>query len=71
MTTTSAAPAAGTTDEEWAARRDRSGRSLLRSATTATYDPVVDIDWDAPLEPDLFYVPEHRSSLYGTPLWRA
>ncbi|UYM03491.1 AurF N-oxygenase family protein [Solicola gregarius] len=50
-------------------RREESGASLLRSAATMTYDPVVDIDWDAPLDPDKLYVPEHRSTLYGTPLW--
>ncbi|MGH3359671.1 MAG: AurF N-oxygenase family protein [Nocardioidaceae bacterium] len=50
-------------------RREASGTSLLRSAATMTYDPVVDIDWGAPLERDKLYVPEHRSTLYGTPLW--
>jgi hypothetical protein len=33
------------------------------------YDPLIEIDWDAPPAPDLLYVPEHRASLYGTPLW--
>ena len=51
------------------ADREESGRSLLRSAATITYDPIVDIDWDAPLDPDKLYVPEHRSTLYGTQLW--
>ena len=50
-------------------RREASGASLLRSAATMTYDPIVDIDWDAPLDPDKLFVPEHRSTLYGTPLW--
>lgn len=50
-------------------RREESGRSLLRSAATMTYDPIVDIDWDAPLDPDKLYVPEHRSTLYRTPMW--
>ncbi|MGH3498969.1 MAG: AurF N-oxygenase family protein [Nocardioidaceae bacterium] len=49
--------------------RQRTSASLLRSAVTRTYDPLVDIDWDAPLDPDRFYLPTHRSSLYGTPLW--
>lgn len=49
--------------------RESSGQSLLRSATTMTYDPIVDIDWDAPLEPDRYFMPPHRSSLYGTALW--
>ena len=51
--------------------RETSGASLLRSAATMTYDPVVDIDWDAPLDPDLLYVPEHRSTLSGTPMWES
>src|SRR5690625_2089313 len=50
-------------------RREESGRSLLRSAATMTYDPIVDIDWDAPLDPDKLYVPEHRATLYRTPMW--
>lgn len=50
--------------------RESSGQSLLRSAATMTYDPIVDIDWDAPLEPDRYFVPPHRSSLYGTALWK-
>jgi P-aminobenzoate N-oxygenase AurF len=49
--------------------RERTGERLLRSSATATYDPVVDIDWDAPLEPDRFFAPPHRLSLYGTDLW--
>ncbi|KHL18653.1 UNVERIFIED_CONTAM: membrane protein [Mumia flava] len=52
-----------------AAQREESGRRLLRSAATLSYDPLVDLDWDAPLDPDRFYVPPHRISLYGTPLW--
>jgi hypothetical protein len=31
--------------------------------------PAVDIDWDAPLDPQKTWPPEHRVSLYGTPLW--
>lgn len=50
-------------------RREETGRSLLRSAATMTYDPIVDIDWDAPLDPDKLFIPEHRSTLYGTPMW--
>ena len=49
--------------------RERTAERLLRSSATATYDPVVDIDWDAPLEPDRFFAPPHRLSLYGTDLW--
>jgi len=48
---------------------ERTGERLLRSSATTTYDPVVDIDWDAPLEPGRFFSPPHRLSLYGTDLW--
>jgi P-aminobenzoate N-oxygenase AurF len=51
------------------AARERTSQRLLRSSATTTYDPVVDIDWDAPLEPDRYFVPPHRLSLYGTELW--
>jgi hypothetical protein len=42
---------------------------LLRSAAKRSYDPDVDIDWDAPLVEGAHWMPEHRVSLYGTPLW--
>src|SRR3954451_14966342 len=50
--------------------RDRTATRLLRSSAEHSYDPEVEIDWDAPLAPDRFYTPEHRSSLYGTDLWK-
>src|SRR5690625_2483821 len=62
-----ATPDTHTTEQQ----RERSGTSLLRSAASMTYDPVVDIDWDAPLAPDRYYEPPHRCSLYGTALWDA
>jgi hypothetical protein len=49
--------------------RDRTAARLLRSSAEHSYDPEVEIDWDAPLAPDLYFVPPHRSSLYGTGLW--
>jgi hypothetical protein len=49
--------------------RDRTAARLLRSSAEHSYDPEVEIDWDAPLVPDLYFVPPHRSSLYGTSLW--
>ena len=42
---------------------------LLRASAEHSYDPDVEIDWDAPLADDLYFVPPHRSSLYGTDLW--
>ena len=44
---------------------------LLRGSAKKSYAPVVDIDWDAPLDPDKFFLPPKVVSLYGTPLWDA
>jgi P-aminobenzoate N-oxygenase AurF len=42
---------------------------LLKGSVKKSYAPVVDIDWDAPLDPDKFYLPPRTVSLYGTPIW--
>jgi hypothetical protein len=42
---------------------------LLRSTAARSYDPDLDIDWSAPPLPDKAFLPEHRCSLYGTPLY--
>jgi hypothetical protein len=49
-------------------RQDLSTR-LLGSAAKKSYDPVVDIDWEAPTPPGLYGLSPEWSSLYGTPLW--
>ena len=49
--------------------RDTTARRLLASSAKHSYDPQVDIDWDAPLEPDLYGMSPEWSSLYGTALW--
>jgi hypothetical protein len=49
-------------------REDFSDR-LLKGSVKKSYEPVVDIDWNAPLDPDKFYLPPRVVSLYGTPLW--
>jgi hypothetical protein len=49
--------------------RERVAERLLRSTAARGYDPEVDIDWSAPLEPGKGYLLERRCSLYGTPLW--
>jgi para-aminobenzoate N-oxygenase AurF len=49
-------------------RQDLSTR-LLGSAAKKSYDPVVDIDWDAPIPSDLYGLSPEWSSLYGTPMW--
>src|SRR5580704_8175431 len=49
-------------------REDFSER-LLKGSVKKSYAPVVDIDWEAPLDPDKFYLPPRTVSLYGTPIW--
>ncbi|MFD9704947.1 diiron oxygenase [Lentzea sp. NPDC059081] len=51
------------------ADREKTAERLLKSSAEKFYDPEVDIDWSAPLVDDLFYIPEQRISLYGTPLY--
>lgn len=42
---------------------------LLKSSARQSYDPDVDIDWEAPAVPGLWWMRPERMSLYGTPLW--
>ena len=42
---------------------------LLGSAAKKSYDPVVDIDWTAPIPEHLYGLSPEWSTLYGTPLW--
>ena len=60
--TASMKPPAGPTREELSDR-------LLKGSVKKSYAPIVDIDWDAPLDPDKFFLPPKTVSLYGTPLW--
>ncbi len=49
--------------------RDRTATRLLRSSAEHSYDPEIEIDWEAPFTDGKYFVPVHRSSLYGTALW--
>lgn len=49
--------------------RDVTAERLLESSVRNSYDPDVDVDWDAPLVEGKGYLPEERVSLYGTELW--
>jgi len=42
---------------------------LLRSSARQSYDPELDIDWEAPLVDGLWFMQPERMSLHGTPLW--
>ena len=49
---------------------DRSSvQRLLKSAARHSYDPDIDLDWEAPEVPGLWAMQPERMSLYGTPLW--
>ena len=54
---------AGSADQERQADR------LLRSTAARSYDPELDIDWSAPPQERKVFLPEHRSTLYGTAMW--
>lgn len=49
--------------------REEFSERLLKGSVKKSYEPVVDIDWDAPLDPDKFFLPPRLVSLYGTPIW--
>ncbi|BBF99970.1 MULTISPECIES: AurF N-oxygenase family protein [Pseudonocardia] len=51
------------------ADREDTARRLLRSSVDKSYDPSIDIDWEAPLVEGAYGVVPERVSLYGTPLW--
>jgi hypothetical protein len=61
---TSAVKSGGTTREEFSER-------LLKGSVRKSYAPIVDIDWDAPMEPDKFFLPPRMCTLYGTALWES
>jgi hypothetical protein len=61
--TASVKPTVGPTREEFSER-------LLKGSVKKSYEPVVDIDWDAPLDPDKFFLPPKIVSIYGTPIWQ-
>ncbi|HKT02687.1 MAG TPA: diiron oxygenase [Rugosimonospora sp.] len=52
------------------ASREQTATRLLDASVRHSYDPAVQIDWSAPLDPDRFWIPPERSSLYGTDLWQ-
>lgn len=44
---------------------------LLKSSARHFYDPEVDIDWDAPIDPTLWGMQPEWLSLHGTPAWHS
>lgn len=49
--------------------REDIAQRLLSSSAKASFDPLTEIDWDAPLDESRYAMPPHRVSLYGTALW--
>ena len=49
--------------------RERTGERLLKSSAKLSFDPTVEVDWDADQPAHVFYAPPAFSSLYGTELW--
>lgn len=49
--------------------REELATRLLKSAAKNSYDPLVDIDWEAELSEGKSFMPYERVSLYGTKLW--
>lgn len=50
-------------------REEYSGR-LLKGSVRRSYQPIVDLDWDAPLDPDKYFLPPNVVSLFGTDVWK-
>ena len=48
--------------------REELSSRLLGSAAKKSYDPVIDIDWTAPIPEGLYGLSPEWSTLYGTPL---
>lgn len=48
---------------------ERLATRLLESSVRRSYDPLIEIDWAAPIDEDRFWLDPRRSSLYGTALW--
>ena len=49
--------------------REDIAKRLLRGSAKASFDPLVEIDWDAPVDPGMWALRPERISIYGTPLW--
>lgn len=57
------------TAEENRKARAAIARRLLKGSSGRSYDPVVDLDWDAPLVDGKYFLPPRIVTLYGTDLW--
>ncbi|GED96283.1 AurF N-oxygenase family protein [Gordonia crocea] len=44
---------------------------LLKGSSARSFDPVVELDWEMPLEEGKYFLPPKVVSLYGTTLWNS
>lgn len=70
MTASTRTETGGTGTPPTSTRAEFSER-LLKGSVRKSYAPIVDIDWDAPMDPDKFFLPPKTVSLYNTPMWDA
>lgn len=59
------------TDRPRGRSREDFSQRLLTGSVKKSYEPIVDIDWDAPLDADKLFLPPQMITLYGTPEWDA
>ncbi len=52
-------------------RREQTAARLLRSSHKLSFDPMVEVPWDQPIQPGLRFAPVGRTSLEGTAMWHA
>lgn len=50
--------------------REQVATRLLESSRKHSFDPDVELDWDAPFDDEKWFWPPELVSLYDTPLWR-
>jgi hypothetical protein len=58
-----------TMNQAQAEREGSVAERLLASSAELSYDPLVEVDWDAPLDPSFHGASPEWSTLYGTPYW--
>ncbi|MFE3445314.1 diiron oxygenase [Nocardia sp. NPDC059180] len=49
--------------------RNEVATRLIDGSIRRSHNSLLEIDWGAPQDPDLFYMPPEMITLYGTPLW--
>jgi hypothetical protein len=71
MTGTVQTPARTATRPPAPTDRNRTAARLLGSSSKNSFDPALDVDWDAGPLPGLWHMQPERVSLFGTPLWES